>query len=191
MTRLTSLQHDQLDERGTALWDAIAGPRGSMVINPEGGLAGPFNAWLHAPVIGSAMSRLGSALRFEMSIDRRLIELAIITVGARWKAEFEWYAHARMAREFGVSDPVVDAIGDDRTPDFALDDERIVYAVAHQLARDGRLSAEVYDPAAALLGEQGMVELVTLCGYYTLISFTLNAFDVPLPTGEPLRWPTP
>lgn len=189
MTRLTSLRNDQLDDRGKTLWDAIAGTRGSSVIDPQGGLAGPFNAWLHAPEVGTAMSKLGSILRFEMSIDRRLIELAIITVGARWQAEFEWFAHAAMAKEHGVTEGVIDAIGEDRIPDFELDDERAVYAVAHQLVRTGRLDDDVYGPAAALLGEQGTVELVTLCGYYTLISFTLNAFEVPLPAGVSQRWP--
>ncbi len=189
MTRLSSLHHDQLDDRGTALWDAIIGPRGDSLINDEGGLHGPFNAWMHAPVIGKALSRLGTALRFEMALDRRLIELAIITVGARWKSEFEWYAHAKMAADEGVGAAIIDAIGRDETPAIELDDERVVYAVAHQLVREGRLDTDTYRAAADSLGEQQMVELVSLCGYYTLISFTLNAFEVPLPAGADEQWP--
>ncbi len=190
MTRLTSLQQDQLDERGAALWDGIIGPRGDSLVNEAGGLHGPFNAWLHAPVIGKNLSRLGSSLRFEMSLDRRLIELAIITVGARWESEFEWYAHSTMARDAGVDQPIIDAIGEGETPAFTLDDERAVYAVAHQLVRDGRLDEATYGAAAELLGETQMVELIALCGYYTLISFTLNAFEVPLPSGATQKWPT-
>jgi 4-carboxymuconolactone decarboxylase len=189
MTRLTSLQQDQLDERGAALWGAIIGPRGDRLVNEEGGLHGPFNAWLHAPVIGKDLSRLGSSLRFEMSLDRRLIELAIITVGARWQSEFEWFAHAPMALEAGVAQSTIDAIGDGEAPDLTLDDEKVVYAVAHQLCRDGRLDETTYREASELLGETQMVELVSLCGYYTLISFTLNAFDVPLPAGAKEKWP--
>ncbi len=190
MTRLTSLTKDQLDEQGAALYDAIIGPRGDSLINEEGGLHGPFNAWLHAPVIGKAMSRLGSSLRFEMNVDRRLIELAIITVGARWKSEFEWYAHSAMALDAGVAKATVDAIGVGEEPDFTLDDERIVYALAHQLVRAGQLDEATFTAARDLLGEQQVVELVSLCGYYTLISFTLNAFEVPLPTGANEKWPS-
>ncbi len=190
MTRLTSLTQDQLDEQGAALREAIIGPRGDSLVNDEGGLHGPFNAWLHAPAIGKNLSKLGSSLRFEMSLDRRLIELAIITVGARWESEFEWYAHSTMALEAGVGQSTIDAIGEGGAPSFTLDDERVVYAVAHQLVRDGRLDTETYGAAAELLGETQMVELISLCGYYTLISFTLNAFDVPLPSGATEKWPT-
>lgn len=188
MTRLSALKKDQLDEERLALWDAIAGPRGASIVNDAGGLHGPFNAWLHAPVIGRAMSRLGASLRFDMSIDRRLIELAIITVGAHFKAEFEWYAHAAMARDHGVSDGLIDAIGNGEEPTFEQADERVVHAVARQLVTTGRVDQSAYAEAVDALGEQGMVELVSLCGYYSLISYTLNVFEVPLPEGAEPKW---
>jgi 4-carboxymuconolactone decarboxylase len=68
------------------------------------------------------------------------------------------------------------------------EDERTVYEVARQLVDDGHVDRATYDAAVALLGERGIVELVTLCGYYTLVSFTLNAFDVALPPGEAPTW---
>ncbi|HEY2488197.1 MAG TPA: carboxymuconolactone decarboxylase family protein, partial [Streptosporangiaceae bacterium] len=80
-----------------------------MLVNEEGGLAGPFNAFVHAPDVGQHLALLGRVLRFGTSLERRLTEVAIITVGARWKAEFEWWAHAGMARRHGVPDAVVDA----------------------------------------------------------------------------------
>lgn len=188
MTRLTPLTPDQLDQTGTALRETIIGPRGASVVNEAGGLHGPFNAWLHAPVIGKDLSRLGASLRSKMSLDRRLIELAIITVGARWESEFEWYAHSTMAADAGVGQSTIDAIGNGELPDFTAEDERVVYAVAHQLVRGGRLDEDTYSAASALLGETQMVELISLCGYYTLISFTLNAFEVPLPSGAEAKW---
>jgi len=188
MTRLPYLRRDQLDADGAAVWDALTASRGSAVVNDQGGLVGPFNAWLHAPDTGAILAELGAALRFRTTVDRRLLELAIITVGARWRAEFEWWAHARMAREHGVSDAVIDAAGRDEHPHFERDDERVVYATARRLVADGRLDAVTYDEARALLGDRGMVELVSLCGYYTLVSFTLNAFEVPLPSDARPRW---
>jgi 4-carboxymuconolactone decarboxylase len=134
------------------------------------------------------MSALGGRLRFKSSIERRLLELAIITVGAAWKAEFEWWAHAQMAREHGVSDAIVDAIARGDDPPFGAEDERVIYTVARELTRTGRLGQDDYDAAHRLLGDAGMVELVSTCGYYTLISFLLNAFDVPLPPGAQPRW---
>ena len=158
-------------------------------MSSSGALVGPFNAFVHAPEIGRRLSSLGAALRFGTSIERRLTEVAIITVGSRWKAEFEWWAHARMATEHGVPQAVVDAIGGGGDPPFDRDDERIVYSVARELTEDGQLSQESYDRAHDLLGDAGMVELVSLCGYYTLISYLLNAFAVPLPDGAEPMWP--
>lgn len=189
MTRLRNITKDELDARGLQLWEAIAGSRGSHVITAENTLGGPFNAFLHSPEVGSAAAALGKILRFESSIDRRLNEVAIITVGAYWKAEYEWWAHSRLARELGVADEVIEAIGDGTAPPFTLDDERIVHEAAYQLVRTGHLDDATYGRAFELLGETAMMELVALCGYYTLISFTLNAFAVPLPPGVSARWP--
>jgi 4-carboxymuconolactone decarboxylase len=189
-SRLPYLRYDELDARGQEVWDGVAGSRGGELVNADGGLIGPFNAFVHAPGVGRHLSALGGRLRFSTSIERRLSELAIITVGAAWKAEFEWWAHARMAREHGVSDAIVDAIGRGDDPPFAADDERVIYSVARELTSAGGLGQDLYDAAQRLLGDEGMVELVALCGYYTLISYVLNAFAVPLPPGAEPRWDT-
>ncbi|HEY2076916.1 MAG TPA: carboxymuconolactone decarboxylase family protein [Streptosporangiaceae bacterium] len=189
MSRLPDLPRDQLDPAGQEVWDLVVGTRGGQLVNSAGGLAGPFNAFVHAPDVGRHLSALGAALRFGTSIERRLTEVAIITVGSRWKAEFEWWAHARMAREQGVPDAAVDAIGRGDNPPFTADDERIVYAAARELTLSGQLSQDSYTAARGLLGDAGLVELVSLCGYYTLISYLLNAFAVPVPPGAELMWP--
>ena len=93
-----------------------------------------------------------------------------------------------MARRHGVADAVVDAIARGDEPPFAADDERVIYAFASQLVKTGRVAKEAYDAARELLGDAAMVELVSLCGYYTLVSFVLNAFDVPLPSGVEPTW---
>ena len=187
MSRLPFPTRDDLDEAGREVWDSITSTRGS-IITDDGALMGPFNAWVTAPGIGGRLAELGAALRFESSIERRLLEVAIITVGARWKAEFEWWAHSRMALHHGVSQESVDAIARGEEPPL-LADEQVVHAVARQLVDDGHVDRSTYDAARELLGDRGIVELVTLCGYYTLVSFTLNAFDVALPPGEAPTWP--
>jgi 4-carboxymuconolactone decarboxylase len=188
VSRLSNLRRDELDERGQQVWDAINAGRGAAAVRADGGLAGPFNAWVHAPDVGARLLDLGSALRFGTSIDRRLLELAIITVAAHWKAEFEWWAHARMAREQGVDKDIIEAIGRGGPVQPSRDDERIVHAAALQLVAEGKLAASTYQEAYSLLGDQAMVELVSLCGYYSLVSYVLNAFEVPLPPDVPPRW---
>src|SRR5580700_9127959 len=188
MTRIPYVRREELGPEGQQLGDGIVDSVGGQVVTADGGLAGPFNAFVTAPGAGRRLSSLGAELRFGTSIERRLSEIAVITTGARWQAEFEWHAHAPMAREHGVAAAVVDAIGCGEDPPFEADDERAVYAVARQLGRSGRLDQEAYDAAHRFVGDAGMVELVSLCGYYTLVSFVLNAFAVPLPEGAAATW---
>ncbi len=155
---------------------------------PDGGLIGPFNAMVTAPKIGVHQTRLGAELRFGTSIERRLTEVAICTVGAHWKSEFEFWAHARMAVDHGVSPNVVDALANGRPPEFDQTDEATVHMVTKQLLESGRVDDESYAEAAELLGPMGMVELVSLIGYYCMISLTLNLFEIPLPEGETAIW---
>lgn len=191
MSRLPNLRRDQLTPAGKAVWDSIVATRGDHVVTEEGALTGPFNAMVHAPDAGGPLGSLGAALRFGTSLGRRLTEVAILAVASRWQAEFEWWAHARIAREAGVPDAVVDAIGAGKEPEFTAEDDRIVYATARELVIDGHLSPANYATAHGLLGDTGVVELVALCGYYTTISFVLNAFEVPLPAGVEPSWSPP
>ena len=191
MTRLRTLTRTELSDEQAALWEGIVDSRGGGVslFDEQGSLVGPFNAFVHQPTIGRRLSSLGGLLRFRTSIDRRLSEVAICTVGANWRANFEFYAHGPMAIEYGVAPEVVDALREGRTPAFDRDDERLVHAVTTQLLETRRVDDPTYAAAVDLLGEQGMVELVSLIGYYCLISSLLNAFEVPLPPGEDPIWP--
>jgi 4-carboxymuconolactone decarboxylase len=188
MSRLPYLRYDDLDPAAKEVWDAIVGSRADAMLNEQGGLTGPFNALVQAPAIGRHLTSLGLALRYETSIPRRLTEVAILTVGARWQAEFEWWAHAQMARRHGVSDAVIEAIRQGEDPPFEAADEQAVHTAARQLAQAGHLSQPAYDAVQQLLGDSGVVELITLCGYYTLISFVLNGLAVPLPPDATPAW---
>lgn len=190
VSRLPYLRRDTLDPQRQEVWDSLADSRGTNLVNDQGGLVGPFNAFVHAPAVGQHLTALGRTLRYGTSIERRLLEVAIITVGAHWKAEFEWWAHARMARRHGVTDAVIDAIARGDDPPFEADDERTIYLAARQLTRISRLSDDLYGTVHQLLGDTGTVELVSLCGYYTLISYMLNAFEVPLPPDVAPTWGT-
>lgn len=190
MTRLRRLTRTDLSEPQTALWDSITDSRGAGVqLVEDGSLLGPFNAFVHVPEIGRRLSSLGALLRFRTSIERRLSEVAICTVGAHWRSEFEFWAHAPMAIDEGVDPAVLDALRAGRMPTFEHDDERVVHAVTHQLLVDRRVDAATFEAGEALLGETGMVELAALVGYYCTISMILNVFEVPLPAGSAPIWP--
>lgn len=190
MARLKPLPLSNLDAEQRALFDAITKGDRSRGRPPEdflladGSLRGPFNAWLHAPKIGQPAQLLGECLRYRGQLPPRLRELAILTVAARWRAEYEWWAHSRIARAEGLSEEIIAAIKAGRPPSGADAEALTVHRFACELMDTRRVSEQSYRDVADALGDAGAVELVTLLGYYTLISMVLNAFEVPLPAGE-------
>ena len=147
-------------------------------------MSGPFNAWLRSPVLGEAAQRVGEAVRFESALPPQLRELAILVVAAKWKAQYEWWAHERIARREGLDEGVIESVKAETLPDFSNSTESVVYNFARELLDEHHVSDHLYNDAVELLGEAGVVELVILLGYYTLVSMTLNVFEVPVPTGE-------
>ena len=191
MSRLTELSADRLGPAQRALRDAITGGRRGdgkapgAYLTPGGGLRGPFNALLHAPHLGDPTQRLGERLRFEGVLPARQREIAVLCVAAQWRADYEWWAHARIAAECGVEEEVIDAIRRREPPALQDPAERVVHDFARALLDQRRVPVGLYDRTAAALGEAALVELVILLGYYSLVSMLLVAFEVPVPEGEP------
>ena len=190
MSRLAAVRPADTTSAQKEVIDAIAGgARGrhrplDSLLDERGGLTGPFNAWVHRPDLGIVVQSLGERLRFHGTLPGAAREIAILTVGAKWMAEYEWWAHCRIAHREGVSDETIDAIHRGDRPSLSDPVEQAAYDFTCVLLETGRVDPELYDAARAQLGDSGLVELVTLAGYYTLVSFTLNAFEVPLPSGE-------
>ena len=185
MARLTPVRPEAMTDDQQTLYDAIlGGKRGPGMRGEDGALIGPFNAMLLNPHVGDRVQRLGEALRFDISLPRNVIEVATLVVGSHWRAQFEWWAHERLARQAGVSVAVIAAIKHGERPDFSNDDEAGAYDVASELYRTQRLADASYAKAVQRFGEPGVFELIALVGYYSLVSLLLNGFDVPLPAGE-------
>lgn len=190
MSRLPLLTPSDLSADQTSLYDSIVGgPRGGSgggrgLTTPEGALVGPFNAWLFSPAIGSRISQLGEAVRFSSSLPQPVIEVAILVMARHWRAQFEGWAHERIARRAGVEDPVIEAIRNQRRPESASPQELLVYDFATELLAERRISDSLWEKARQSLGEAGVVELVALLGYYSLISMMLNTFSIPVPKGQ-------
>ena len=191
MNRLSAVRPEEATREQRALFDAIiGGDRGrdrsiESFLDARGGLVGPFNAWMHRPDLGDDVRRLGERLRFHGILPGAAREIAILTVGAKWMAEYEWWAHARIGRREGVSEETIAAIRRGERPPLSDPVECVVYDFTAALLDTGKVDRPCYDAARERIGDGGLVELVTLAGYYTLVSFTLNAFEVLLPEGEP------
>jgi 4-carboxymuconolactone decarboxylase len=176
MTRLPPVDPDRLTDAQRPIYDAIAS-------GPRKGVRGPLAIWLHRPQLAEAAQALGRYCRYDSSIPPRLSELTILLMGRHWLAEYEWAAHRPFAVAAGLSDAVIDAIRDDREPPFTRDDERLVYRFVRQLHADRAIEQPLYDGLKSEIGEDAIVDLVGIAGYYTLISMTIKVFDVPPPAG--------
>ena len=188
--RLPSLPHDTLDADARRVWDSVTGGRraGAGLVGADGSLAGPFNAMLYTPAIGERYAALGEAIRFDAILDDRLREIATLVVGAFWRSDFEWAAHAALARRAGVRDDVIDAIARGEDPVFADPRAAIAHRFTAELLR-GDVPDDTYAEAVRLLTEREIAELAMVVGYYCLICLTLNAFRVPGPAGSAAPWP--
>ncbi len=176
MSRLANLSYDDMtpDQRRVHD-DIIAGPRGRI--------GGPMNAWFRSPAYADLVQKLGAFCRYETTLGRRLTELTILIVARHWKAQVEWCVHKPLAIEAGVDPAAIDAIEAGRAPDFAQDDEAALHAFCRELIETRAVGDETYAAALAAFGEQTLVELIGLLGYYTSTAMILNAFQVPPPTG--------
>jgi 4-carboxymuconolactone decarboxylase len=154
-----------------------------IVAGRRGRFGGPFQILIRAPEICEYAAKLGEHLRWSTSLPARLSELAIITTARFWRAQYEWYAHAPLAERAGVPAAAIEAIRHGDTPSFTQPDETLVYRICTDLQQTQRLSDARFAEAIETLGETGLVEIVALIGYYTLIGNTLNAFAVAVPDG--------
>lgn len=175
MSRLQPPEKSKMNKRQQEVAEAIAsGPRGSV--------RGPLAIWLHRPELAARAQALGEYCRYNSSLEPRLSELAIVVTARVWGAEFEWQAHKKIALEAGVAPEIIEAIRTHKVPDFQNDDEAVVYEFAKILQTERRVSQALYERAVATIGEEAVVDLTGILGYYTLISMTLNVFEVD-PTG--------
>jgi 4-carboxymuconolactone decarboxylase len=160
----------------------------NIVTGPRGGMRGPFQAWIHSPKFADLAQRLGEYCRFNSVLEVRQSELAILVTARQWTAQFEWFAHAPLALKGGLSEGVIADLRERRQPTFEKADEAAIYNFCTELYRDSRITDATYAETTAQLGEQGVVDLVGVLGYYALVSMTLNVFEMPLPDGveEPL-----
>jgi 4-carboxymuconolactone decarboxylase len=176
LTRPIVIDEEALSSDQRRVHDAILnGPRGVV--------EGPLRVWLLNPGLADRAQALGAYCRYGTALSSELSELAIIMVGAHWRAGFEWAVHAPIAVKAGVAPEVVEAVRKGERPVGLSDAAQAVFDVADELLRLRKVTEATYARAGAVLGQTALIDLVGVLGYYTLICMTINAFAVPLPEG--------
>jgi 4-carboxymuconolactone decarboxylase len=162
-----------------------------VVSGVRGRLVGPLRAVIHSPDLARRWSRLGEYLRFSTCLPKKLNELAIIVTGRRWNSQLEFHIHSEAAIVAGLDPACIEAIRLAQPPAFTEEAEVEVYEFARMLQQTGSVDARIHAAVTARWGERGVVELTGVIGYYTMVSMTLNAHEIPLPDGAsaPLSLP--
>jgi 4-carboxymuconolactone decarboxylase len=185
--RLGKLAPSALTGEQRVVYDAVTGgpraqgPQLFRLVDEEGALEGPFNAFLLQPHVGAPLQALGAALRYQTSLSDRAREIAILVVAVHWESEFEWYAHEAVSRHVGLSDADLGCLRRHDYEELANPDERLVARITHQLVKDGDLDDVAYRAVAETIGPPKLFELLTIVGYYATLALQLRVFRVAAP----------
>lgn len=179
--RFPDIPREQMNEAQRRVYDAIAG-------GPRGGVRGPFSALLRSPELTDRVQKLGEYLRFNSSLPPRLNEFAILVNARFWDSKYEWFAHRPLAIKGGLSESITADLAQNRRPAGMQADEELVYDFCMALHKNHFVDDALFRRGVALIGERGVVDLVGVSGYYTLVSMVLNVAEIALPAGEKSPW---
>ncbi|MBI3064330.1 MAG: hypothetical protein HYY82_05265 [Deltaproteobacteria bacterium] len=171
MARIATITNkEQLGPEGQKVYDAIAQSRGVV--------GGPWKALLHSPELAYRTMHLGSYVRFESTLGRKLVEFTALVASRELECKHEWAAHVIHGQEAGIPLETIRAVHQKKgTESFSSEDAQIVSFVREML-HAYRVSEPTFQAIYGRFGEKGMVELTVTVGYYAMLACTLNTFDV-------------
>lgn len=170
--RMSPLIAETMDEtQRLAAAELIAGPRK--------GVKGPFIALLRSPELMARLQKVGEYLRFDSKMPPRLSEFATLIVSRVWTQQFEWFMHVPLAVKAGVAPETIDALRDGRRPRSVSPEESAVFDFTMELLVQHGVSDATYNECLDRFGEQGVVDLVCIVGYFAMISMVLNVARIP------------
>lgn len=162
-----------------AVREVASGPRGRL--DPDG----PSALLLRSPELMSRTQKVGEYLRFNSSLPRRLNEFAILITARQWNAQLEWFVHQPLAVKAGLAPAVAADLAQGKRPAGMADDEETVYQFCKELHETKTVSDPIFKAAVDKFGERGVIDLIGLTGYYTMLAMVLNVARQPLPNGAP------
>jgi 4-carboxymuconolactone decarboxylase len=175
--RMPPIPADQMTDEQRAAVEEFRAARGA-------GISGPFVPLLRSPQVMNRARAMGDYLRFKSVLPPRLSEFAILITARHWTQNYEWDAHYALAIKGGLREAVAQALAEGRRPLQMADDEEVLYDFCTELQRNQSVSDSTYARAVAAFGEQGVIDLVGISGYYTFLAMVLNTARTPLAPGR-------
>ena len=193
--RLPTVARESLSPENQRVFDLIVNPDSTYA----GGLRGPVGMWMYSPRMAEHIFAARDYLRFgnDGERDQRLAELAIIATARELDSQYEWSAHEPAARREGLEEEIIElvrtghSLPETQTVPGLGDRERAIIQVARELVNEPKLSRDAFETAQRLFGNEGVMDLAGLIGYYTFVNYTLKTFDVQRAPGSELLLPLP
>lgn len=175
MARTPVVTRDRVPEQFRAAFDAETASSGGVVTT------GPGSVMINSPEMRRRANHLADYLRKESSLPKKIQELAMLTTARAMDCQFIWNAHAARGRQEGLSAALVEALREKRPLPSVPADEAVVIRYGMEFFSTHKVSQETFQAALDQFGAQGLTELTTLMGYYALLAFNANAFEIDLP----------
>jgi len=177
--RMPPIPKDKMTEAQKKAFDEVtSGPRGA------GGAEGPFVPLLRSPEFMSVLQKTGEYVRFHNSIGPKLTEFVILLTARQWTQQYEYDVHQVNGLKAGVKQETISAITEGRRPTGMAADEEIVYDFCAELRQNQSVSDATYARAVSKFGEQGVIDMTGLVGYYTTLAMIMNVARSPLADGK-------
>jgi len=170
--RMPAIALDKMNEpQRKAAEELIAGPRG--------GVKGPFIPLIRSPELMERLQKVGEYLRFKSSLEPRISEFIMLIVSREWTQHFEWFVHVPLARKAGLNGETIEALAQGRRPTEMREDEQIAYEFCDELFRTKGVSDGTYQRAVTRFGENGVIDVLGVVGYFTTVSMVMNVAHTP------------
>ncbi len=152
-----------------------------MIAGPRKGVKGPFVPLLRSPELMDRLQKVGEYLRFQSSLEQRISELIMLIVSREWTQHFEWFVHVPLGRKAGISEDTIAALAEGRRPSGMSEYEEVTYDFCEELFRTKGVSETTYRRAVMKFGENGVIDMIGVAGYFTTVSMVMNVAHSPPP----------
>ncbi len=177
--RMPPIPADKMtDAQKEAAAEIMSGPRKAVV--------GPFIPLMRSPDLMNRLQKVGEYLRYNTKLGSNISEFIILQMARHMTQQFEWDSHVDLARKAGVKEETITAIAQGRRPSGLTADEEMVYEFVSEIRQHQSVCDATYAPVVKRFGEQGIIDIAALCGYYTTLGYVMNVARTPLPPGRPV-----
>ena len=159
--------------------DAQRKAAAEMIAGPRKGVKGPFIPLLRSPELMDRLQKVGEYLRFQSSLEQRISELIMLVVSREWTQHFEWFVHVPLGRKAGISEDTISALAEGRRPPGMSEDEALAHDFCVELLRNKGVSETTYRSAVMKFGENGVIDMIGVAGYFTTMSMVMNVAHSP------------